>query len=638
MLLGALVAATPAAAQPVPGPPAVIDGPSQDLVGLSGMAIARDGTGAVVYLKNVAGVPHVFLSRLVAGGFQTPTEIDVPLAGISSQPVIAASNGGLVLVAFVNGGELYVVDVASTSSQPTAPIPLYAQVGDPSIAITTLGKAYVAFTASTAGGFDVRAAYYYQGQWALEQTPLEVSPSDNAGTGPGRPDVAVAGDGVAIVAWGEAGHIYTRRVWGTQPSVTYEMADPPALGGYNEVSADTPSVASGGDSSYADVIFSEQLSNGVLTQSRVLMNRLHGSVFDGVTQPDGLSTPGVTGADQPQIAMTEYGHGYATSERTPTHELYAMQLGDNGTSAGLVRVDSLQNATAPAAVPAAAGLFSNVIAWQHDPGGAGQAEIRIRYADSRAVLGPETVVSSPGIGPTDATRGLAAGGDVNGDAVVAWVQGSGSSTQIIARQLYQEPGGFGALPSFQYSRVARPVLAWSTPNEAWGPVTYAVSLDGAPIGQTAATSMIVPAALTDGPHTWQVTATNAAGQQSNTSIATVWVDTVPPAVSLTISGIRRAGSYLHAYVADTDSPPPEPGSAASGVAQVLIDWGDGSSYVIAHGKFHAYTRPGRYVVRVTVTDRAGNATTVAQVLKIAAKPKPKPKPKPKRKPRRGPRR
>ena len=101
---------------------------------------------------------------------------------------------------------------------------------NPAIAITTFGKAYVAFTASGDGGSDVRCAYYDDGTWGMESTPLNLTPGDNAGTGAGVPAVAAAGDGVAIVAWGENGHIVTRRVSGTQPSVAAYQADPPRLG------------------------------------------------------------------------------------------------------------------------------------------------------------------------------------------------------------------------------------------------------------------------------------------------------------------------------------------------------------------------------------------------------------------------
>ena len=44
-------------------------------------------------------------------------------------------------------------------------------------------------------------------------------------------------------------------------------------------------------------------------QSRVLMNRLHGSQYDGIQQGDGLSARRPEGADQPQTAVTEYGDG-----------------------------------------------------------------------------------------------------------------------------------------------------------------------------------------------------------------------------------------------------------------------------------------------------------------------------------------
>ena len=64
------------------------------------------------------------------------------------------------------------------------------------------------------------------------------------------------------MAWGEGGHVYTRRVWATAPSVVDEQADPPSVAGCGEVSAGNPAVGSGGDSSYADVAFQEVVSCG----------------------------------------------------------------------------------------------------------------------------------------------------------------------------------------------------------------------------------------------------------------------------------------------------------------------------------------------------------------------------------------
>ena len=177
------------------------------------------------------------------------------------------------------------------------------------------------------------------------------------------------------------------------------------------------------------------------------------------------------------------------------------------------------------------------------------------------------------------------------------------------------------------------MFAWSAARALWGPIEYTVTLDGAPLPQTTATSLAAPEPLADGRHNWQVTATNPAGLASTARAASVWVDTVPPAGVLRITGTKRVGSYLHLYATYTDAPPPEPPASASGIASVSANWGDGSVYKITHGKYHAYKRPGRYTVTVTITDRAGNSTRLVQSLRIVPKPKPKPKRKHKGKPK-----
>ena len=165
-----------------------MDGPSPDIRSLNGLAIARDGGGALVYTKTVGAVAHVFLSRLTAGAFQPPVQVDAGLAGPSSQPVVAAAQNGLVLVAFINGATLYVAQATSATSPLSAPAALFRGAANPSLAISNFGKAYLAFTATAgAGGGNVRAAYYFQGQWGLESAPLDATASAAAGTGTGRP-------------------------------------------------------------------------------------------------------------------------------------------------------------------------------------------------------------------------------------------------------------------------------------------------------------------------------------------------------------------------------------------------------------------------------------------------------------------
>jgi hypothetical protein len=620
-----------AGAQPVLAPAnTVVDGPSAAITGLSGMSVARDGTGGLVYVKATSGVGHVFLSRLLNGTFQAPQQVDAGLGGASSQPVIAAGHGGLLLIAFINAGQLYVASVPNALTPLTAPSLLYSGAANPAISVTTLNKAYLAFTSVGAGGDDVRGAYYVAGDWSLVSSVLDATPGDNAGSGTGRPAVAAANDGVGIVVWGEAGHVYSRRIWGTAPSVVYEQADVPSLSGWSELTADEPAISTGGDSSYAAVVFREVLSNGSVRQARVLYNRLHGSQYDGVRPADGLSTPGPEGAQQPQVAVTEYGRGFVTASGDQSQQLLATPLGTNEALGATERIDSLQNFGAPYAVPATAGLYSNLIAWQQDPGVAGIPEIRIRYAQDGIDLGPEQVVSTPSLGPAEAASGLYAAGDTAGDAVIAWAQGTGATTRIVAAQLYEPPGGFALTSLAPYSVSARPLLSWTAAAQLWG-VNYIVRLDGVEVAQTTATTIQVQTTVSDGPHTWQVTAVNAAGEASSTRVGRVFVDTVPPQASFTLTGRRRVGSYLHIYVRDADLPPAdEPGATASGVASVQVNWGDGSSYEIRHGKYHAYRRPGRYKITVIVKDRAGNTTTLTRGLKIAPKPKPKPKPKPRK--------
>jgi hypothetical protein len=614
------LSATAASAQPpAPGTPYVLDGPSAAIPSSGsdlGMSIARDGTGGLAYLKSVGGTMHVFVSQLSNGQFRTPVQIDSGLSGGSSQPVIAAGDDGILLVGFVNSGELYVVD-GNAAGQFASPIGLATGAGNPAISMSNFGKAYLAFTVADGSGHDVRAAYYYNGQWALEPSPLNASPADDAGLGGGRASVAAAGDGIAIVAWGEQGHIYSRRVWGTSASVVYEQADA-APSGCTESSVSNPVVGAGGDSSYAAVAFAAVLDCGGQQESRVLMNRLQGSVYDGISAVDGQ--PGSPdGADDPQIAVGEYGGGWITSARTASDNLFAASLGgDSAFSGTITQVNSVQGSQPLDAVAATAGLNANVIAWQQEPG-SGAGDIRIRYAGNGVSLGPETVISSPAQGPTNAADGLAVAGDVSGDVAVAWMQGAPNGMQLVVNQLYQPPTGFSPTNTFAYATSPQPVLSWPRP-DGWGPITYTVSVDGNQVGQTTSTYFQVPAALADGPHTWRVTATNPAGQHSSTPLITVFVDTVAPEARLRQLVRAFAGSKVRFAARYADhAPAGEAWFDASGVGTVLIRWGDGSSTrlrVGSHFVSHRYRHRGRYKVTLLVYDRAGNLTRVVKYVKV----------------------
>jgi hypothetical protein len=326
------------------------------------------------------------------------------------------------------------------------------------------------------------------------------------------------------------------------------------------------------------------------------------------------------------MAVTEYGTGFVTSETGQSHNLYATPLGGAENRGQTEQVNSLPNSAAADAVPSNAGLISNFIAWQQTPGVAGPAEIRLRYAPNGANLGPEQVVSSPSLGATDADQGLAAAGDVAGDAAVAWVQGSGSSTSIVTAQLFKAPGSFVPSNSFRYVVTATPLLFWSTSTELWGAPTYSVLIDGTSVGQTTATQMVPPAPLAEGRHSYQLSATNLAGVTTTAPTATVFVDTVAPRAAWQLRGTAIVKTREQLRVHHVDPPPAGlPKSAASGVSTVYVSWGDGSprARIRRTTASHVYTRTRTYTITITLTDRAGNRTVIVHKLKIKPKPKPK---------------
>lgn len=597
----------------------VVDGPSADIDSLGGLAVGRDGSGGLVYLKHIGATAHVFVSTLVNGSFQPPVQTDAGLPGASSQPVIAATNGGQLVIAFINGGKLYGVTRVNALTGFSAPLLLAGGASNPAISMSPFGKAYVAFTAAGQGGHDVRSAYYFAGAWGVESAPLDANPADDAGTGGGRPDVVTSGDGTAIVVWGENGHVYSRRVLGTSPSIVDEQADPPSVEGWNEVSASDPAVSSGGDSSYAAVAFDETVANGSQEQTRVLVNRLVASEYVGVSAADGLSPINGADAGQPNVVVNEYGSGFVTADNIESDNLFATTLGNSEVPISTSQVNTEFQQTQPDAAIGVAGTVSTLIAWQQDPGSSTVPEIRMRYASDGVTLNPEEVVSSPTLGPTEAGQGLFAGGDLAGDSAIAWVQGTGGQTRIVTAQLFQAPGGMTPAKSSRYTNSVYPIFSWSPASELWGPPSYVVKTGGVVVATTTSDSVRSSLPLSQGRHVWQVTAVNRAGLTNISRTATVFVDSIPPRVTIKHSGAKKVGSPLRLRLSYTDTPRGMGASVASGVASVQVKWGDGKSTKIRvgdHTAAHLYRRRGRFTVTVTLKDKAGNNTVKKVRIKV----------------------
>jgi hypothetical protein len=570
-----------------------IDGPSADIQSLGDLDVARDGTGALAYVKRVGGVDHVFVSRLASGAFSAPEQVDTGLGGAGAQPVVAASDGGRLVVAFVSGGGVFTV-VRPAGAPGFAAAQQIATTGsNPDVDMSINGVAYLTWTTSG----DVNAARLERNATTFNGLPgpLDINPANTAGVDSGRSKVAVAADGIATVVWGEAGHVYGRRLFELRLS-----AAPQDLGD----NSDDPDISSEDDSSFAWVVFRQ----GSIPVAR----RLVGSQFD----PPVTLEPN-EGTDAPRVAINGRGVGYAGLGGLGSFTAYGAVLKDDvfnpatGLSSGF--------AVVPAPAPAVAETGDGLIAYQAgDPSGGRSVHARpYDYVPASRVVtppGPDAALSNPALGPTDAARGLFASADRAGDVAVAFVQGDGDQRKIVAGSFDRAPGSFRANTTSKWRKFARPPLKWGTAFELWGPLTYQVQIDGVPVAQTTSTGITLPTAVKDGLHGWRVVAIDRRGQATATPTRNLRVDATPPKVSFKLSGSHRRGKLLKIAVKASDAS----GTAAkaSGLKLVRISFGDGTGTIAGLRAAHRYGHSGHMIVRVTATDKAGNVVVVRREITV----------------------
>ena len=221
------------------------------------------------------------------------------------------------------------------------------------------------------------------------------------------------------------------------------------------------------------------------------------------------------------------------------------------------------------------------------------------------------------------TRGCSPGAICPGDAAIAWVQGSGEQTRIMAAQLFQSPGGLEAVKSPRYQTTVNPVLQWTSAAERWGSPQYVVKANGVVIATTTATEIRSPVALSQGRTTWQVTAVNRAGLTSLSKPESVFVDSLAPLLSVQITGKRQVGSIVRVKVERKrlSSRRATLGRLGRQVSAAALERRLLKTVTIKHRASHIYLKRGTYRVTVTVRDRAGNKTVVTRKVRIKARPK-----------------
>ena len=589
--LAALPAAASAGWFPAAANPPV-DGPSPDIVQVGGLDLARDGSGGLVYLKKVDGVPHVFLSRFNGGVFRAPERVDNGIGGGASDAVIAAANEGRLAIAWTAGSRVYGALVAGNG--PSGPLLGPTEIfndpsgatSDPAIDMGINGTAYATWAAPGGGGADVRVARLQDVAWQTIGVPIDVVPARAAGRGVQRSRVAVSGDGNALVAWGEDNADGRRRVWERRVTGTTFSAFPqelslPSLNGAPGGAADSVDIDVEDDGGFGWAVFRQDFGGG----SRSIGRRLLGLTFDPPVALDG----GPPTAN-PRLALNGRGQGLSTFE------------GGSGALAAINYNDVFQPAvglnftpTAGAApVPAASEHREVVAAWRQN----GEVKGRLKPLPAKP-FDNEVTLSRPDLGP--AAGPVAVGADLLGGFAVAMAQGPATSRAITVAVQDNVPGRPGPIARNAWQNGRRAKLRWRAGRDLWGQLRYRVIVGGKVAGETTGLSLVPKVTLSGKrPLKYQVIAIDVRGQQTASPVRRVRYDNFPPKFRVRIGGTRRAGRALHVVV--------KPRDRGSGVRDVRVRYGDSKRVAKQRRRFngrHAYRR-GTFTLKVTVYDVAGN--------------------------------
>lgn len=575
-------------------PADAIDGPSADIVGVGEVDFARDGGGAVVYVKRDGGVEHIFAVRMTAGAWQPPERIDTGIETAASQPVVGVADSGRVVVAFVSGGQLYGTSRVPGATGWSAPVAIAASATAPALDVSINGTAYVTYT--SAG--DVLAARLARD--ATDWAPLEQSLDITATDASGNSDVAVSADGVALSTFEEGNRVVARKLFGTKVSQVPQVLNVDQVEGHVGGSADSPDVDSEDDSSFAWVVFRQNFDD----HQRVLARRLLGSTFD----PPVVIDAGQSGS-APRIDLSERGEG-TTAVATPDNGVVADMLHLDAFGPP-VRLDTPANALAPAPVPTIGENGAATVSWLQAPTAADAPVVHARHwiidQTRRGYPAPEpdTVVSNPVLGPVDQTAGMEAAADRLGDSVTTFVQGTGADRRLVAAEFDRVPGKFFAYIGTSYRSLRFRPLKWAAASEIWGPVTYNVLIDGKSVGTTTQTRFSPPVRVRDGRHRLQLVATDQRGQTSTTKSTVLNVDDTPPSLKVTV---RRSGNTVTVVSRAHDK--------RSGLKSIVTSFGDGTSSRSGARVTHRYRRSGSFKLVVRATDYAGARRLSARTIRV----------------------
>ncbi len=626
MVAAAVLACSAQRAEAVILPATTIDGPSSEIAGFGGVAMAEDGTGGLVYLKKVNGIPHVFVSRYIKGLWLPPIRVDVGQQFAASSPCIGAANGGRLLVVwstpFATVKERPVSELLSATLAPGAaqfeePVIVDPNIGEasdasPDLAMSPAGQAYVVYrviepfslipklhTGDVAE--QVRVARYLGRRWALlgainRDPDVSMRPPSASNA----PRVAISKTGNGVVVWQEpeingVARIWARRLFGDSVDYVLPATATSINGKPIEEDADAPSVSM---SLLGGVFVAYRQTAGPgspLGGPRIFLNKL----------PDGESESGaefkgafVADADVPGGADARLGPpSVDLDEHEDLRLLYdsdgAPQVVE-GTDRGLSSALALGPDFAGPEEPSVSVMNpqgGGVSAWvSSTPLGAPAVAVREDFPEG----GVQTALLSGGAGGPISE--LSVGRSGLGDGLLAFQQGALGDAAIVATEVSAPPAELILNAPRGWIKPTQAQISWAPAASANPPTTYSLVLDGHKIlSTTELQATIEPQHLGDGFHRLQLLAIDSDGEATLSAVSPLSVDGTPPTVKVTHTD---AGQSLVVRVRDRYS--------SVETHAVSVSFGDGTR---AHGRarfVHHYAHAGVYQLVVHVRDQIGN--------------------------------
>jgi hypothetical protein len=640
-IAGAFLLFLPAIARAVVSDVQLIDGPNADVVGIADTAMSEDGSGGVVWLRQVDGRAHVFAAQFKGGAWRQLQRVDAGQGFDSSWPQIGAGNGGRLVVTWVQefgveSDRLFsaTLDPGATGFQ--APIPIDFNVGEatstfPDLAMARGGQAYLAYRVITDTspsnppgyvGADVRVARYNGRLWSVLGTPVDRSLAApmRLATAGNSPKVGIDVQGGGIVAWQEpddefVDRIWARRLFGANVGIPLQVSPSAWEGAPLRGPADAFALDMAGFGQ-ASVAFRQQpgqasklgVTRAMVNETPDVFSELSGSfgqaiLVDGSARGD-LGAPSV-GVDPRGLFVSGFSAGPVS----------LLGSGDDVAAEPVKRLDTGVSSVAGDPQVDLAETGATVTAWRELRGQAGLVAVQEQRADG---IAEPTELSAPSGG---AVGDLVLGGSGLGDAIVAWEQGSGANAQIAASVVDAPPDPFLVLLPEAWQRKPRIRIAWDRSPNAISRVRYSVSVDDEPVveNRKRLNAYLTRDDVDDGRHRIQIFAIDAAGQETGSRVGALRVDRHGPRVKL-----RRHGRRLTVIVSDG------PRRSTSGLRRgsVKASFGvrrrAGASASRRKGKrkpvtvrvSHDYQRGGRYRVIVRARDRAGNRTVYRRTVSV----------------------